>query len=147
MPMYDHVRSACAERFIRNVLTRFARTACGTLRAPQLGASEVDAHLRSSLADPFGIRNDCRGAYKASSAGVSRGLFERLSISVIISIQTHKMCASRSDAHLRSSRFLGCQMCACALHAHSEAFGIIQSQRVDRKQKLAAKLPISKIAL
>ncbi len=52
----------------------------------QMCASKSDAHLRGSLVFFCHPRNDCRGAYKASSAGVSRGLFERLSISVIISI-------------------------------------------------------------
>ncbi len=62
-------------------------------------------------------RNDCRGAYKASSAGAKRrGLFERLSISASISIQTCKMCASRTHAHLRST----CGVSSGAKRAHEE---------------------------
>ena len=54
----------------------------GCAHEERMRTYEVRSHL---FCHP---RNDCRGAYKASSAGVSRGLFERLSISIIISIQT-----------------------------------------------------------
>ncbi len=59
----------------------------------------------------FVSRNDCRGAYKASSAGVSRGLFERLSISAIISsmpaiVRIKIGCAPTVNLHhCLSSRF------------------------------------------
>ena len=51
-------------------------------------------------------RNDCRGAYKASSAGVSRGLFERLSISAIILIDEHEMALSLILYHPGRNRLI-----------------------------------------
>ena len=40
-----------------NGLTRFARTACGTLRVPRLRASRSDARLRLTRNVAFGIQN------------------------------------------------------------------------------------------
>ena len=82
------MRSIKGKRQIRKGMYRaepiksdpIALSPLGCAHQKRMRTYEVRSHL---FCHP---RNDCRGAYKASSAGVSRGLFERLSISAIIFI-------------------------------------------------------------
>ena len=82
-------------------LTRCAPTKTKLLLSDrQTRALTPDTHLRRPSVPFFVTRNDYRGAYKASSAGAKRrGLFERLSISVIISIRT---CICAHEERMRT---------------------------------------------
>ena len=88
-----------------NGLTRFARTACGTLRVPRLRASRSDARLR---------RQRCRSTVGAHALSMRTFLYcgfdkriRQTQIRVVctrVTFPDPRLCASRSDARLRLTR-------------------------------------------